>query len=132
MVGRLEKTEQGWLINHNGILTDVDTNDYKYLNDLWDGDMVEFTITTIADGTSEFDVMDKDVAKITFEANLFQNELHNNFVVSGDYRNDNTNYNTNYNRIVNEISEGKSDNFKTTARLIINELRNNGYKIVKK
>lgn len=128
MVGRLEKTEYGWLINHNGILTDVDTNDYKYLNDMWDGDVVEFTITTIADGTSEFDVMDKDVAKITFEANLFQNELHNNFVVSGDYRNDNTNYN----RIVNEISEGKSDNFKTTARLIISELRNNGYKIVKK
>lgn len=127
MIGKLEKTEQAWLINHNGMLINVDESDYKYLNDMWIGDIVEFTVITIADFTSELDVMDKDVAKITFEANLFQNELHNNFVVSGDYRNEKNNYN----HIIDDISENMSDDFKQNVRLVINELRNKGYKIVK-
>ena len=127
MVGKLIKAEQGWLINHDGILIDVDTNDYKYLNDFWDGDRVEFTITTIAVGTSEFDVMDKDVAKITFEANLFQNELHNNFVVSHDYRNQRVNYDT----IIDDLSEGMGSEFEEWLKVIIVRLKNKNYKIVK-
>ena len=99
MVGRLEKTEQEWLINYNGILTSVDERDYKYLNDMWDGDLVEFTIINVTDGTNEFNVRDKDIAKITFEANLFQNELHNNFVVSGDYRNERVDYS----QLINDV-----------------------------
>lgn len=127
MVGKLEKTEQGWLINHNGILTSVDENDYKYLNDMWDGDLVEFTIITIADGVDEWDVRDKDVAKITFESNLFQNELHNNFVVSGDYRNERVDYS----QLINDLSEGKDAEFKKYLQLIIIKLKDKGYKIVK-
>ena len=127
MVGKLEKTEQGWLINHAGILTSVDENDYKYLNDMWDGDLVEFTIITIADGVDEWDVRDKDVAKITFESNLFQNELHNNFVVSGDYRNERVDYS----QLINDLSEGKDAEFKKYLQLIIIKLKDKGYKIVK-
>lgn len=127
MVGKLEKTEQGWLINHNSMLINVDESDYKYLNDMWIGDIVEFTVINTTEGTNEFNVTDKDVAKITFESNLFQDVQHNNFVVSGDYRNERINYN----KIIEDISEDKSDDFKTTARLIISELRNNGYKIIK-
>jgi hypothetical protein len=127
MVGKLEKTEQSWLINHNGMLINVDESDYKYLNDMWIGDIVEFTVINTTNGTNEFNVTDKDVAKITFESNLFQDAQHNNFVVSGDYRNERLNYN----KIIEDISEDKSDDFKTTARLIINELRNKDYKIIK-
>lgn len=127
MVGKLEKTEQGWLINYDGVLTSVDENDYKYLNDMWDGDLVEFTIITIADGLDEWDVRDKDVAKITFEANLFQNELHNNFVVSGDYRNERVDYT----ELINDVSEGKDAEFKKYLQLIIIKLKDKGYKIVK-
>jgi hypothetical protein len=127
MVGKLEITEQGWLINHNGMLINVDESDYKYLNDMWVGDIVEFTVINTTDGTNEFNVTDKDVAKITFESNLFQDVQHNNFVVSGDYRNERVNYN----QIIEEISEGKSNDFKTYVKLIISELRNKDYKIVK-
>ena len=127
MVGKLQKTEQGWLIHHNDMLISVDENDYKYLNDMWDGDLVEFTIITIADGVDEWDVMDKDVAKITFESNLFQNELHNNFVVSGDYRNERVDYT----QLINDLSEGKDVEFKKYLQLIITKLKNKGYKIVK-
>ena len=127
MVGRLEKTEQEWLINYNGILTSVDERDYKYLNDMWDGDLVEFTIINVTDGTNEFNVMDKDIAKITFEANLFQNELHNNFVVSGDYRNERVDYS----QLINDVSEGKDVEFKKYLQLIIIKLKDKGYKIVK-
>ena len=127
MVGRLEKTEQEWLINYNGILTSVDESDYKYLNDMWDGDLVEFTIINVTDGTNEFNVRDKDIAKITFEANLFQNELHNNFVVSGDYRNERVDYT----QLINDLSEGKDVEFKKYLQLIITKLKNKGYKIVK-
>lgn len=127
MVGRLEKTEQEWLINYNGILTSVDERDYKYLNDMWDGDLVEFTIINVTDGTNEFNVRDKDIAKITFEANLFQNELHNNFVVSGDYRNERVDYS----QLINDVSEGKDVEFKKYLQLIIIKLKDKGYKIVK-
>jgi hypothetical protein len=127
MVGKLEKTEQGWLINHDGILTSIDENDYKYLNDMWDGDLVEFTIINVTDGTNEFDVRDNDVAKITFESNLFQNELHNNFVVSGDYRNERVDYT----QLINDLSEGKDAEFKKYLQLIIIKLKDKGYKIVK-
>ena len=127
MVGKLQKTEQGWLIHHNDMLISIDENDYKYLNDMWDGDLVEFTIITIADGVDEWDVMDKDVAKITFESNLFQNELHNNFVVSGDYRNERVDYS----QLINDLSEGKDAEFKNYLQLIIIKLKDKGYKIVK-
>ena len=127
MVGKLEKTEQGWLINHNGMLINVDESDYKYLNDMWVDDIVEFTIINTTEGSNEFDVTNKDVAKITFESNLFQDAQHNNFVVSGDYRNERVNYN----QIIEDISEGKSNDFKTYVKLIISELRNKDYKIVK-
>lgn len=127
MVGRLEKTEQEWLINYNGILTSVDERDYKYLNDMWDGDLVEFTIINVTDGTNEFNVRDKDIAKITFEANLFQNELHNNFVVSGDYRNERVDYT----ELINDLSEDKNEEFKMYLQLIIIKLKDKGYKIVK-
>ena len=127
MVGRLEKTEQEWLINYNGILTSVDESDYKYLNDMWDGDLVEFTIINVTDGTNEFNVRDKDIAKITFEANLFQNELHNNFVVSGDYRNERVDYT----ELINDLSEDKDEEFKKFLQLIIIKLKDKGYKIVK-
>ena len=127
MVGKLEKTEQGWLINYGDTLTSVDERDYKYLNDMWDGDLVEFTIITIADGVDEWDVRDKDVAKITFESNLFQNELHNNFVVSGDYRNERVDYT----KLINDLSEGKDAEFKKYLQLIIIKLKDKGYKIVK-
>jgi len=127
MVGRLEKTEQEWLINYNGILTSVDESDYKYLNDMWDGDLVEFTIINVTDGTNEFNVRDKDIAKITFEANLFQNELHNNFVVSGDYRNERVDYS----QLINDLSEGKDAEFKKYLQLIIIKIKDKGYKIVK-
>ena len=127
MVGRLEKTEQEWLINHDGILTSVDESDYKYLNDMWDGDLVEFTIINVTDGTNEFNVRDKDIAKITFEANLFQNELHNNFVVSGDYRNERVDYT----ELINDLSEDKDEEFKKFLQLIIIKLKDKGYKIVK-
>ena len=127
MVGRLEKTEQEWLINYNGILTSVDERDYKYLNDMWDGDLVEFTIINVTDGTNEFNVRDKDIAKITFEANLLQNELHNNFVVSGDYRNERVDYS----QLINDVSEGKDVEFKKYLQLIIIKLKDKGYKIVK-
>ena len=127
MVGRLEKTEQKWLINHDGILTSVDESDYKYLNDMWDGDLVEFTIITIADGVDEWSVMDKDVAKITFESNLFQNELHNNFIVSSDYINEGVDHT----QLINDLSEGKDAEFKKYLQLIIIKLKDKGYKIVK-
>ena len=127
MEGKLEKTKQGWIINHDGHYIDVDTRDYKYLNDMWIGDTVEFTVITIADGTSEWDVMDKDVAKITFEANFFQNELHNNFVVSSDCRNKNIDYNY----IINELSEDMNPEFKNWLKLIIIKLKDKNYKIVK-
>jgi hypothetical protein len=127
MVGRLEKTEQEWLINHDGILTSVDESDYKYLNDMWDGDLVEFTIITIADGVDEWSVMDKDVAKITFESNLFQNELHNNFIVSSDYINEGVDHT----QLINDLSEGKDAEFKKYLQLIIIKLKDKGYKIVK-
>ena len=127
MVGRLEKTEQEWLINYNGILTSVDESDYKYLNDMWDGDLVEFTIINVTDGTNEFNVRDKDIAKITFEANLFQNELHNNFVVSSDYRNERVDYT----ELINDLSEDKDEEFKKYLQLIIIKLKDKGYKIVK-
>ena len=127
MVGRLEKTEQEWLINYNGILTSVDESDYKYLNDMWDGDLVEFTIINVTDGTNEFNVRDKDIAKITFESNLFQNELHNNFVVSGDYRNERVDYS----QLINDLSEGKDAEFKKYLQLIIIKIKDKGYKIVK-
>lgn len=128
MEGKLEKTTEGWLINHDGILTSVDKSDYKYLNDMWDGDLVEFTIINVTDGTNEFDVRDNDVAKITFESNFFQSELHNNFVVSGDYRNNN---NIDYNHIVKDLSEDLDAEFKKWIKLVIIRLRNKNYKIVK-
>jgi len=127
MVGKLEKTEQGWLINYDDMLTSVDESDYKYLNDMWDGELVEFTIINVTYGTNEFDVRDNDVAKITFESNLFQNELHNNFVVSGDYRNERVDYT----QIVNDLSEGVDAEFKKYLQLIIIKLKDKGYKIVK-
>lgn len=127
MVGKLQKTEQGWLIHYNDMLISVDENDYKYLNDMWDGDLVEFTIINVTDGTNEFDVRDNDVAKITFESNLFQNELHNNFVVSGDYRNERVDYT----ELINDLSEGKDAEFKKYLQLIIIKLKDKGYKIVK-
>jgi hypothetical protein len=127
MEGKLEKTEQGWIINHDGHYIDVDTRDYKYLNDMWIGDTVEFTVINITDGTNEFDITDKDVAKITFESNFFQNELRNNFVVTSEYRNKNTDYN----RIINELSEGMTPEFKKWLGLVIIKLRNKNYKIVK-
>lgn len=127
MVGKLQKTEQGWLIHYNDMLISVDENDYKYLNDMWDGDLVEFTIINVTDGTNEFDVRDNDVAKITFESNLFQNELHNNFVVSGDYRNERVDYS----QLINDLSEGKDAEFKKYLQLIIIKLKDKGYKIVK-
>ena len=127
MVGKLQKTEQGWLIHHNDMLISIDENDYKYLNDMWDGDLVEFTIINVTDGTNEFDVRDNDVAKITFESNLFQNELHNNFVVSGDYRNERVDYS----QLINDLSEGKDAEFKNYLQLIIIKIKDKGYKIVK-
>ena len=127
MVGKLEKTEQGWLINYDDMLTSVDESDYKYLNDMWDGELVEFTIINVTYGTNEFDVRDNDVAKITFESNLFQNELHNNFVVSGDYRNERVDYT----QLINDLSEGKDAEFKKYLQLIIIKLKDKGYKIVK-
>ena len=48
-------------------------------------------------------------------------------MVSGDYRNERVNYN----KIIEDISEGKSNDFKTYVKLIISELRNKDYKIVK-
>lgn len=128
MVGRLEKNEQGWLINYNDILTEVDKSDYKYLNDMWNGDLVEFTIITIADGNDEWGVIDKDVAKITFEANLFQDELHNNFVVSSEYRNEKV---TEHNMMI-DLTEGMSSEFKNYLEVILSKLKEKGYKIVKK
>ena len=128
MVGRLEKNEQSWLINYNDILTEVDKSDYKYLNDMWNGDLVEFTIITIADGNDEWGVIDKDVAKITFEANLFQDELHNNFVVSSEYRNEKV---TEHNMMI-DLTEGMSSEFKNYLEVILSKLKEKGYKIVKK
>lgn len=128
MVGRLEKNEQGWLINYNDILTEVDKSDYKYLNDMWNGDLVEFTIITIADGNDEWGVIDKDVAKITFEANLFQDELHNNFVTSSEYRNEKV---TEHNMMI-DLTEGMSSEFKNYLEVILSKLKEKGYKIVKK
>lgn len=128
MVGRLEKNEQGWLINYNDILTEVDKSDYKYLNDMWNGELVEFTIITIADGNDEWGVIDKDVAKITFEANLFQDELHNNFVVSSEYRNEKV---TEHNMMI-DLTEGMSSEFKNYLEVILSKLKEKGYKIVKK
>jgi hypothetical protein len=128
MVGILEKNEQAWLINHDGRYIDVDTSDYKYLNDMWIGDAVEFTVITIADGTSEWDIMDKDVAKITFEANLFQNELHNNFIVSADYRNERNDYDV----IFKDLSEDLTEPYKSNLQYFMILLKEKGYKIVKK
>jgi hypothetical protein len=128
MEGKLEKTEQGWIINHDGHYIEVDTSDYKYLNDMWIGDTVEFTVTTIADGTSEWDVMDKDVAKITFEANFFQNELHNNFVVSSDYRNQKSNLDMVY----KDLIEDKDAEYRYWLKLILRDLTDKNYKISKK
>jgi hypothetical protein len=128
MVGRLEKNEQGWLINYNDMLTEVDKSEYKYLNDMWNGELVEFTIITIADGNDEWGVIDKDVAKITFEANLFQDELHNNFVVSSEYRNEKV---TEHNMMI-DLTEGMSSEFKNYLEVILSKLKEKGYKIVKK
>jgi hypothetical protein len=128
MIGILEKNEQAWLINHDGRYIDVDTSDYKYLNDMWIGDAVEFTVITIADGTSEWDIMDKDVAKITFEANLFQNELHNNFIVSADYRNERNDYDV----IFKDLSEDLTEPYKSNLQYFMILLKEKGYKIVKK
>lgn len=128
MEGRLEKNEQGWVINHDGHYIEVDVTDYKYLNDMWIGDTVEFTVITIADGANEWDVMDKDVAKITFESNLFQNESHYNFVVSADYRNHKSNLNT----IYKELTQDKDSEYCNWLRVILRDLTDNGYNIIKK
>jgi len=128
MEGKLEKTEQGWVINQDGYYIEVDNSDYKYLNDMWIGDVVEFTVITIADGTSEWDVTDKDVAKITFESNFFQNELHSNFVVSSDYRNQKSNLDIVYKDLIKD----KDQDYCQWLKLILIDLTNKNYKISKK
>lgn len=127
MIGKLIKTENNWLISHNNTLTKVYDGDIKYLYDMLDGRHVEFSIITVAEGTSEFDVTDVDVAKLTFEDNFFQNELHNNFIVSDDYRNKHINYNA----IIDDLSEGMDSEFEEWLKVIIVRLKNKNYKIVK-
>jgi hypothetical protein len=128
MVGKLEKNEQGWLINHDGRYIDVDTSDYKYLNDMWIGDTVEFTVINVTDGTNEWDITDKDVAKIIFESNFFQNELHNNFVVSSDYGTPKSNLDLVYKDLIKD----KDQDYCQWLKLILMDLTNKNYKISKK
>lgn len=80
--GQLRKTETGWVVEYDQIVyTPIGDHDYKVTrrgatipthptHTLWlkmfgkDGMGVEFEVNTIAEGTSEFDVMDIDVAKL--------------------------------------------------------------------
>jgi hypothetical protein len=79
--GQLHQKNGKWVVKYNQIVhTQVGTHDYRvslqdaYLpihpeHKLWvimfaeEGRIVNFEVQTIAEGTSEFDVMDTDVAK---------------------------------------------------------------------
>lgn len=70
--GLLTNKNGKWLINN----TPIHPNDEYHINNnignpgsFKDGDYVSFTVITITTGTSEFDVMDMDVAKITEDYN---------------------------------------------------------------
>lgn len=74
--GTLRNREDGWFLTYRYNHLDrgyerhelpVNPNDIKKLNPSDDdGKVVKFEVITIAHGTTEFDVMDIDVAKIFF------------------------------------------------------------------
>ncbi len=77
MSGTLHKTESGWFVKHDGKTTPIEPNQNWWLGEqsgkqgfYKDGDEVVFSIETITTGTSEFDVLDIDVARISLREDL--------------------------------------------------------------
>lgn len=74
MIGKIIKNDEKYFIEYKKDLFDgiffypeysTETIEItNFSNDFSINDMVEFEVITIADGITEFDVMDKDVAKI--------------------------------------------------------------------
>lgn len=81
--GTLHKTEAGWVVKYDQVVyTPVGNNDYKVTRQeatipthkqhtMWlkmfgeEGRPVCFRVDTVAEGTSEYDIMDVDVAILT-------------------------------------------------------------------
>jgi len=77
MIGTLHKTEDGWFVKYDGKTTPIEPNQNWWLGEqsgkqgfYKDGDEVVFSIETITTGTSEFDVLDIDVARISLREDL--------------------------------------------------------------